>query len=232
MHHHAETLVGLEARDQRVRDPLGCGDRQAGVHPQRLDPRQRREPRHDVAEPARRQDQRIASRQDHLPQRRLAGDPGDRPLERVGRQQAALRPDMRAPEAEPAIDRAGQHRLEQHAIRVAAHHPLDRAPARVAGRVGALAGTVLELGRIRQHLSRERRRRARGDPRHPGRRHADRVTRAHVPKRRAIGIGRQQSRRLEPVERRDAVPVRHDRVHDTPFPRRRGPAGARHRTRG
>ena len=68
-------------------------------------------------QPARRQHQRIAAGQDHLADRRVGGEP------RVGRlqlrlgQQAAVRADMLAAEAEAAIDRADQQRLQQRPVR-------------------------------------------------------------------------------------------------------------------
>ena len=55
------------------------------------------------------------------------------------RERARLaRPDHLAAEAEPAIDRADVHQLEQHAVGIAMHDARDRRMRVIADRIGAL----------------------------------------------------------------------------------------------
>ena len=53
---------------------------------------------------------------------------------------AAARPDHLAAEAEPAVDRADMGQLEQHAVGIAMHDPLDRAVRIVGDRIGVFDG--------------------------------------------------------------------------------------------
>ena len=93
--------------------------------------RDRCQPLHDLSQPARRQHQRIAAGEDHLPDLRMVGDIGDGRVHRLGDQRAQpLRPDHFAAEAEAAIDRADMHGLQQHPIRIAMHDAFDRDCAR------------------------------------------------------------------------------------------------------
>ena len=97
-----------------------------------------REPRHQLAEPARRQHQRIAAGQDHFPDFRLRGDIGEAVSSAAAHSVRAPRPHHLAAEAEAAIDRADMHRLEQHAVGIAMHDALDRGVRDIADRVGSL----------------------------------------------------------------------------------------------
>ena len=93
--------------------------------------------RHESAQAARRQDQRIAAGDDHLPDLGPARDIGERGLKRVGGERAEpLRPDHLAAEAEAAIDRADVDELQQHAVGIAVDDALDRdcAPRRRSDR--------------------------------------------------------------------------------------------------
>ena len=80
-----------------------------------------------VGQPARREHQRIAAGQDHLPDRRVGGDVGEGGVQLGGRQRRGLAgPDHLAAEAEAAVDRAGVGHLQQHPVRVAVHDAADR----------------------------------------------------------------------------------------------------------
>src|SRR5258707_236032 len=65
-------------------------------------------------------------------------------------------PDLLAPEAEPAIDRADVHELQQHAVGIAVHDAGDRAVCVVADRIGALRRRGHELSRIGHELACDR----------------------------------------------------------------------------
>ncbi len=68
-----------------------------------------------------REHERIAARQDDLAQLPVLRDIAEGCLKLAFAEQAAVRPDMLAPEAEAAINRADQQGLEQHAVGIAVH---------------------------------------------------------------------------------------------------------------
>ena len=109
----------------------------------------------DRGEPPRREHQRIAAGEDHLPDFGMGADIVERRGELHARQRAPA-PDHLAAEAEAAIDRADMDRLEQHAVGIAVHDALDRTMRVVADRVGVLLRPRLELGAIRHELARDR----------------------------------------------------------------------------
>ena len=91
-------------------------------------------------EPARRQHQRIAAGQDHLPDFRVRADIIERRRVGLVRQRVLLAgSDHLAAEAEAAIDRADMNELEQHAVGIAMHDACDRRMRVIADRIGALA---------------------------------------------------------------------------------------------
>ena len=63
---------------------------------------------------------------------------------------------MLAAEAEPAIDRTDQQRLQQRAIRVAVNHALDRRQRVVRDRIGALVRRGFQFRGIRDELPPDR----------------------------------------------------------------------------
>ena len=131
--------LGAQRRRQLVRHAAGIGDRDAGVDADDLDMRDRRQRRDDLAEPARRQHQRIAAGQDHLADRRAGARASRRRrASSASGQHAAVRADMLAAETEAAIDRADEQRLEQRAVGIAMHDALDRRQRVVGDRIGAL----------------------------------------------------------------------------------------------
>ena len=71
---------------------------------------------------ARRQEERVAAGNNDLPNLGMLLDIGQGALE-IGRgEQPLALPDLLAAEAEAAIDRADQNRLQQHPVRVAVHN--------------------------------------------------------------------------------------------------------------
>ena len=99
---------------------------------------------------------RIAAGQDDLGHRRMSGEPGVGGLQLGVGQHAAVGTDMFAPEAEPAIDRADQQRLQQCPVRVAMHHALDRGQRVVADRVGVFVRRGQQFGSIGDELPPDR----------------------------------------------------------------------------
>ena len=153
---HVGRLAGrLERADELGRDPVRLDHRHAGVHADDLHMRHRRQRLDDLAEPPRRQHQRIAAGEDDLPDFGMRADVVERRVE-LGARERGPAPDHLAAEAEPAIDRADVDRLEQHAIGIAVHDALDRAVGVVADRIGALLRPRVELGRVRHELARDR----------------------------------------------------------------------------
>ena len=110
----------------------------------------------ELCETPRRQHQRIAAGEDHLPDLRLRANIVERRVElRAAR--APRRPAHHlAAEAKTAIDRADMERLEQHPVGIAMHDALDRAVR--ASPIGSarFLGAACELGRIGNELARDR----------------------------------------------------------------------------
>ncbi len=147
----------LEGFPERLADRIGIDRRDAGVQADDLHMVDAAQPLHDRAEPARREHQRIAAGEDHLPDLRVGGDVAEGNLQRLGRQWLAGHgPDHLAAEAEAAVDGAGVGRLQEHAVRIAVHDPGDRALGLIADRIGQLAGQDLELGLGGDELARDR----------------------------------------------------------------------------
>ena len=85
------------------------------------------EAKHDFADPPRRQRERIAAGEDHLPDFRMGRDIGEGGVERARRKmRRTMRPDDRAAKAETAIDGTCVKQLQQRAIRIAMNDALDR----------------------------------------------------------------------------------------------------------
>jgi hypothetical protein len=137
VHHQPERFVARQRVGQRLGDQRRIGHGHARVHAQGLDMRDRRQRRDDLAQPAWRKQQRIAAAQDHLADRRAGAQPVVRGLQLDGAQQPAVRADLLAAEAEAAIHRAGQQRLQQGAVGITMHHALDRRERLVADRIEA-----------------------------------------------------------------------------------------------
>ena len=158
MHRHVDRLAGArQRRDEVGTDLFRRGDRQPRVDAQDFDVGDRREASRDVGEAARRGCQRIATRQDHLPDGRSCRDIGHGGVERCGRQRAvATRPDHFAAEAEAAVHRANVDELQQHAVGIAVHHAFARRVRGVADRVCALVGRRRQLAQVGEILTRDR----------------------------------------------------------------------------
>ena len=71
-------------------------------------------------------------------------------------QQAAVRADVLAAEAEAAINRADQQWLQQRAVGIAMHHALDRRQLVIRDRIGSFVRCGDEFGRIRHELASDR----------------------------------------------------------------------------
>ena len=86
----------------------------------------------------------------------MAADIVERGRERRRRQPSPPRPHHLAPEAEPAIDRAGIDDFEQHAVGIAVDDAFDRTERIVADRIAALLGLLDKLARVGHELPRDR----------------------------------------------------------------------------
>ena len=119
----------------------GIGHRHARVKTDHRDMRDRVERAHDRRDAARRQQKRVAAGDDHLPDFGMLS----RYRRRRGRAPPGAStpspwPDLLAAEAEAAIDRADQDRLQQDPVGVAVDDAGQRRPALVADRVGPVVG--------------------------------------------------------------------------------------------
>jgi hypothetical protein len=171
----------FRACDHGVGDRRRLDRRHAGVEAHDLDVVDGRQPPAQVAQAARRQHQRVAAGDDHLPDLRVGGDVGEGGVQLFRRQVGQpLGPDHLAAEAEPAIDRAGVGGFQQHAVGIAVDDPLDRAVGLVADRIAGLAGAFQQLGLAGHELAGDRvgfvgridqRRHVRGDRHGVARRH-------------------------------------------------------------
>src|SRR5713101_7815439 len=110
---------------------------------------------HDPRETPRRQNQRVAAGEDHLPDFFVIANIGNRGMKRSAGERA-LEANHFAAEAEAAIDRADMKRLEQDPVGITMHDALERAMRAIPDRVGALLRLYVELGRIGNELARDR----------------------------------------------------------------------------
>ncbi len=158
MHGDVDRLArSLERVDQLRGHAAGIGDRHARVPAQHLDVRHRAQALRHVGDAARREHERVAAGQDHLPDAGIGGDVGDRPVERLAGKGGRPRgPHRLAAEAEAAVDRADVRELQQHAVGIAVHHAGDGREALVADGIGQLFGRLLQLAHIGHELPRDR----------------------------------------------------------------------------
>ena len=147
---------------------------------------------HDLGKAARRQHQGIAAGQDDLPYLAVRADIVERGRIGLIRQRALLaRSDHLAAEAEPAIDRADMHELEQHAIGVAVDDAGHGRMDVIADRIGALGGLRHQFVRAWHELPRDGIVGIAGvDERCDVRRHCDRIARGDLLERGEIGSAR------------------------------------------
>ena len=101
---------------QRLGQAVRVGDGNAGVNADRVDVRHRGQGGDDAAQAPWRQHQGVAAGQDDLLDCGVVVEPRVGGLQFGVGQQAAVGADVFAAEAEAAIDRADQHRLEQGAV--------------------------------------------------------------------------------------------------------------------
>ena len=86
----------------------------------------------------------------------MLADVAQCPVERRRREHPVPLAALFAPEAEAAIDRTGEDRLQQHAVGIAVDETGQRRPALVPDRVGPVVGRGLQFGRARHELRRDR----------------------------------------------------------------------------
>src|SRR2546427_5682013 len=98
----------------------------------------------DLPETARREHERIATREDHLPDFIMRANIGHRGVE-LRAPEGARASNRLAAETKAAIGCADMDGLEQHAVGIAVHDALDRAMRVVPDRVGHLLRPALEL---------------------------------------------------------------------------------------
>src|SRR5258708_19288259 len=108
---------------------------------------------HELPEASRREHERIAAREDHLPDVIMRADIGDGGVELRARE-GARASNRLAAETEAAIGCADMDGLEQHPVRIAAHDALDGAMRVVPDRAGHLLRPALELGLVGNELAR------------------------------------------------------------------------------
>ena len=112
---------------------------------------------HHLAQPPRRQHQRIAAGEDDLPDFCMLADIIERRRKRRAIERAGLaRPDHFAAEAEAAIDRANLCELEQHAVRIAMHDARHRRMGIIADWIGKLLRARIEFSFAGDELPRDR----------------------------------------------------------------------------
>ncbi len=123
---------------------------------QRLDMGEGVERCEDRAEPAWREHQRVAAGQDDLSDIGVLAQPGAGGVEFLRRQQATIGADLLAAEAEAAIDRADQQRLEQRAVGVAVDDAAHRRERLVGDWVRGFVWSGDQLVRVRHELTADR----------------------------------------------------------------------------
>ena len=210
-------------------DPVGCRHGYAGVDADDLDVIDGGQARHDLGKPARRQHQGIAAGQDHLPDFCVTADIGECIAIGGVRQRGRLaRPDHLAAKAEPAIDRADMHQLEQHPVGISVHDAGHGRMRVVADRVGVLARRAHQFLNARNELTRDRIIRVFGiDQAGDGRRYRNRVARSDP-----FEVGKISHRREPAFDQLGGLPQRRcqfwiDPVHGSVYV---SPAGGVHTT--
>src|SRR5215468_8957884 len=108
---------------------------------------------HELPETARREHQRIAAREDHLPDVIMGTDIDDRGVELRARE-GARASNRLAAETKAAIGCADMDGLEQHPVWIAVHDACDWTMRVVTDRVDHLLGPAFELGVVRNELAR------------------------------------------------------------------------------
>lgn len=171
---------------------------------------------HDRAHAPRRKHERIAAREDDFAEFRPRLDIAIGTLKLRFREQAAVRPDMLAPEAEAAIDRADQQRLQQDAVSIAVDDAWDGRERVIADRIRVFVRRGDALIAMRHELPADGVIRAL-DQRAEGFRYSDGVAIAHLGQRYAIRLGR-QARGNQPIDIADR-PGTHRRVSLPRHPR-------------
>ena len=154
--HHPHRLAGRERRDELVGHAPGIERGHARVDADHLHVGDPLEALHDLREPPRREHERVAAREDHLPDAWISRDVVERAPELVGRERLRSRTDALAPEAEAAVDRAGVRGQQQHPVGIAVHDARQRLVCEIADRIGELVGERRELVRARHQLERQR----------------------------------------------------------------------------
>ncbi len=149
-------LVRRQRGNQRGADPARIDDRHAGMKADDGKVRDRFEAADDRGDPARRQQERVAAGDDDLPDLGMLRDIAEGAVERRRREQSVALADLLAAEAEAAIDRADEDRLQEHAVGVAMDEAGQRRPAFVADRVGLVVRRGVEFGGARHELRRDR----------------------------------------------------------------------------
>ena len=139
-----QRVVAAQHRAQLVVDPHRAHHRQPGADPDRLDVRDRAQPTEQVPEPARREQQRIAAREQHVADPWGPRDVVEPGLE-LGRGRRLVAADQPAPVAVAAVDAAAIDDQEQHAIGVLVDDRRCRVVAVLAERIAELLGADLGL---------------------------------------------------------------------------------------
>ena len=146
----------LQRGHELVGDAPGIGNGNAGVHADHGDMRNAVESLDQLAKTTRRHHQRIAARQDHLPDRVFPCDVVERRIERAaGEGLRSARAHDLPSETEAAVDGTHVRQLEEHAVGIAVHDAFDRAQRVVPDRIGAFLRPSIELGRIWNELARD-----------------------------------------------------------------------------
>src|SRR5262245_21513378 len=106
------------------------------------------EPRSDIGNAARGENEGIAARQNGLPDLRVVADVSKSGLEiGIRERRAVVGSNHLATEAEAAVDWADGCDLEEHAVGIAMHETGERAFRVIADRVCTLRGMMVELAR-------------------------------------------------------------------------------------
>ncbi len=124
------------------------------MKPQDFDVRQRGQTPRQRRQAARRNRERIAAGDDHLPDFLVFGEIGEGRVERrVVEDPLRSRADAGAAKTEAAIDRADAGEFEQHAVGIAMDQSLDRLMGAIADRVGVFLGQEPQFVGARQELA-------------------------------------------------------------------------------
>src|SRR5215471_12147361 len=156
MDHDIDRFLCGECRDERGIDPSRIDYRHPRVKPDDAEMRHLIEGVHDLPKPTRRQKQRVAAGDNHLPDLRALAYVVEGTIERRLIEYGGFLADDFPTEAKAAIDRAQQNWFQQYSVRITVNDAGNGRPTLVADGVATFLRRCGKLRDVRHKLRRDR----------------------------------------------------------------------------